>query len=130
MNEANSTWKPLRTALVAVRWHFQRLEDAITRGIPDVNIHLPGGPDWWLELKCTVSGPVTLRPEQYVWLLKASAAGRKVGVLVRYGPRWYLFTSPARWKALRAGEHVDKTKARPWVGNGPSSVLEYLRSLG
>lgn len=78
--------------------HWQRLEDAFAVGLPDVNVHLPGVGDLWIEVKNVppermpkrTTTPVKpgLRPEQVIWLYKAKAAGRKVCVLIRLPSLW------------------------------------------
>lgn len=63
--------------------HVERVENALTRGTPDVNMcHV--GIEVWLELKVLDNkGVCELRPEQYLWHRKRQEAGGKVFVLAR-----------------------------------------------
>lgn len=63
--------------------HAERVENALTRGTPDVNLCHEGA-DLWLELKVLdAKGKCTLRPEQYLWHRKRQEAGGRVFVLAR-----------------------------------------------
>mgnify|MGYP006280337633 CR=1 FL=1 len=58
--------------------HIVRIENASSRGTPDVNICLCGQ-DIWLELKIAKdNGDVLIRKEQRIFGLKRSMAGGKV----------------------------------------------------
>jgi hypothetical protein len=63
--------------------HVERVENALTRGTPDVNMcHM--GIEVWLELKVLdTKGSCELRPEQYLWHRKRQEVGGKVFVLAR-----------------------------------------------
>jgi hypothetical protein len=89
------------------RGHWQRLEDAFAVGLPDVNVHVPGYGDLWIEVKNVTedrlpkrrSTPVRpgLRPEQVIWLHKAQDAGRIVCVLIRVPGLWLWFVKDFRF---------------------------------
>lgn len=105
MAEATAVWEPFRRALVkAGIIHFQRLEDSVTPGIPDVNVHIPGCGDWWIEMKdAGESGRrapkvnVGLSFEQRNWLRTANKGGRDVALLARIGGTWLLLLTSAKW---------------------------------
>lgn len=63
--------------------HVERVENALTRGTPDVNMCYQGI-EVWLELKVLDNkGNCELRPEQYLWHRKRQEMGGKVFVLAR-----------------------------------------------
>lgn len=63
--------------------HAERVENALTRGTPDVNL-CHEGYELWLELKVLdAKGVCTLRPEQYLWHRKRQESGGHVFVLAR-----------------------------------------------
>lgn len=63
--------------------HVERVENALTRGTPDVNM-CANGIEVWLELKVLdTKGHCELRPEQLLWHRKRQEAGGKVFVLAR-----------------------------------------------
>jgi hypothetical protein len=80
--------------------HNQRFEDRFHAGIPDSNVCLPGGVEWWVEAKYIKALPkwertpvrVEIRREQVLWLNNRKKAGGKVLVLVRIGlTGWAVF---------------------------------------
>ncbi len=109
--ESRLAWGPLKVELDKLGWHYQRLEDKLTPGIPDLNIHIPKRGDVWVELKC-ISLPlypiiintkicIGLRPEQYIWLRDAAKAGRKCCLVARIGPVWYIWNDAASWEMAK-----------------------------
>lgn len=63
--------------------HVERVENALTRGTPDVNMCVEGT-ELWLELKVLDDkGHCDLRPEQYLWHRKRQEHGGRVFVLAR-----------------------------------------------
>lgn len=107
--EASLTWAPLQKELIKLNWHYQRLEDKLALGVPDLNIHIPNGPDVWLELKyanCPKdptlgSIEIGLRREQYIWLRNARRAGRICYLLARAGSSWHLWGQQEDWEAAK-----------------------------
>lgn len=82
------------------RGHWQRIEDAFSVGVPDINVCVPGIGDVWIEAKNVVDIPKRpttpvrpgLRPEQVVWLLTGKRAGRFVCVCIRFPHCWGWYT--------------------------------------
>lgn len=63
--------------------HVERVENALTRGTPDVNMCHEGS-ELWLELKVLdAKGHCELRPEQILWHRKRQESGGRVFVLAR-----------------------------------------------
>lgn len=61
----------------------ERIENALTRGTPDVNGCFEGH-EYWLELKVLDNKErCNLRPEQYLWHRKRQENGGRVFVLAR-----------------------------------------------
>lgn len=61
-----------------------RLENACSRGTPDVNICLPGGTEIWIELKVAQSNyNVLIRKEQRIFGIRRSKAGGRVFVIAQ-----------------------------------------------
>jgi hypothetical protein len=61
--------------------HVERVENALTRGTPDVNMCFEGS-EFWLELKVLdAKGHCELRPEQVLWHRKRQESGGRVFVL-------------------------------------------------
>jgi hypothetical protein len=113
--ESRKVWAPLKRVLDAHRWHYQRFEDKITPGIPDVNVYVPGVGELWVEMKYVKAYPkqmtsrvhVGLRAEQLIWLEAAARAGRRACVLARVDSRWVLWENPKSWAALHS--------SHPWL---------------
>lgn len=66
---------------------WQRIEDKMSVGIPDVNA-IANGREWWLELKYIRNAPVRkvdlgIRPEQALWLRKRWRCKQNVCVLYK-----------------------------------------------
>lgn len=63
--------------------HAERVENALTRGTPDVNMCYDST-ELWLELKILdAKGSCQLRPEQFLWHRKRQEQGGRVFVLAR-----------------------------------------------
>lgn len=63
--------------------HVERVENALTRGTPDVNM-CHEGCESWLELKVLdAKHHCELRPEQYLWHRRRQEVGGRVFVLAR-----------------------------------------------
>ena len=63
--------------------HVERVENALTRGTPDVNM-VYDSTELWLELKILdAKGSCQLRPEQALWHRKRQEHGGRVFVLAR-----------------------------------------------
>lgn len=85
-------------ALYGAKGDWQRFEDKLSVGIPDVNA-IANGVEWWLELKQMDAMPprridIGLRPEQKVWLQRSARVGRRVAVLVAIKGHGYYFLPP------------------------------------
>lgn len=82
-----------------MRTHWQRLEDSISLGLPDVSAFAARRGDCWIEGKeldklpkrNTTPVKVGLRLEQQLWLTEAQEAGRRVIVAVRTPELWLFF---------------------------------------
>jgi hypothetical protein len=105
--ESTRVWAPLKRALDALRWDYQRIEDKLTPGIPDVNILVPRQGEVWVELKhCAAPGPkgtvaIGLRKEQFIWMRDGKKAGRKVYLFARVGQPFYCWQDEASWEAAK-----------------------------
>lgn len=92
-----------------LRWHYQRIEDKFTPGIPDLNVHIPVMGDFWIELKYVDIRRVDagrqvnvgLRREQFIWLRDAKLAGRNVYLVARAGMAWYVWDTIEAWKLAK-----------------------------
>lgn len=86
--------------------HWQRLEDSISLGVPDINVAVVLDTSWrknrgdlWIEAKeldvlpkrNTTPVRVGLRLEQKLWLEEGKKAGRRVVVAVRTPELWLFF---------------------------------------
>lgn len=130
MSEKLKTWIPLRRALVDRGWHYQRLEDKNTPGIPDLNIHVPQCGDWWLEMKhipkFTINIKVGLRKEQYIWMYRASKAGRNIGLVVRIADMWLLITDPEMLKFCTEMTTKQILMTNSYQFHKPEHLLDFL----
>lgn len=114
--ETRLVWQPIKRKLDLLKWHYVRLENrACGPGTPDLNVHYPrtlegkwiSGGDVWVELKYSAGEnakgmiDLGLRPEQYVWMLNASKAGRNVQLVARVGDNWYLWRDPKAWEMAK-----------------------------
>lgn len=120
--ESSIVWAGLKKELDQRRWAYQRIESKVCLGIPDVNIHVPGRGDVWVELKYVARAgrspsslvDVGLRIEQYNWMKENQLAGRKVYLVAKVGDLWYLWCNanswemakrPSPWKLLESPAH-------------------------
>ena len=129
--ETALVWDPIKKELDRLGWHYQRFEDKLSPGIPDLNICIPamcricGSQEWWLELKWLASLPeklgstpvvVGLRKEQRLWLRAAARAGRNCAVVCRVAGMWWVWPVKSeadadtlyegkRWSVLRSIGH-------------------------
>lgn len=79
--------------------HWQRLEDKLSVGIPDVSAVIPGLGEWWVEGKHVRDWPVLpgtpvrlgLSTEQRLWLLRRQALGSRVIVFAKVHKMWLAF---------------------------------------
>lgn len=65
---------------------WQRLEDKLSVGIPDINA-VANGQEWWLEAKYMDAMPprrmnAGLKPAQKIWLQRSAKVGRRTGMLL------------------------------------------------
>jgi hypothetical protein len=108
-SERRNSWPPIKIELDRRRWHYQRIEDKLTPGIPDLNIHVPGVGDVWMELKHVDALPryengnidIGLRPEQFIWLRDAKKSGRNVLLTARVGRDWYCWRDVGAWELAK-----------------------------
>jgi hypothetical protein len=109
-SERRNSWSPIKAELDKLRWHYQRIEDKLSPGIPDLNIHIPRGTgDVWIELKHVDEVPryengnidIGLRPEQFIWLRDAKKAGRNVVLIARVGKDWYSWRDVGAWELAK-----------------------------
>lgn len=109
MSESSQAWAPLKKEFDERALCYTRIENRADPGTPDVNVHIPNKGDVWIELKYVPEIPaelsstisVGLRREQYVWLWKASRAGRRCYVIARIGPHYSLWDSLEVWEQLK-----------------------------
>lgn len=111
-SESKLTWHPLRKVLTVKGWVYQRIEDRSTVGVPDLNVHVPGVGDVWIELKHHARIPVRsinlgLSQQQYLWLRSNQLAGRLCCLLCRVGSLWCLWTDIESYKLA--------TQSTPWT---------------
>lgn len=101
----------------------QRIEDKFSAGIPDINTHVPGYGDWWIEAKALKEYPkrlvsfvqIGLRREQVIWLERRKRAGGQVLVLVRVGRIWAVFDN--FFKTLEEGcTQIEFEDMAKWLG--------------
>lgn len=139
-SESTSVWSKFKIELDKRHWDYQRIEDKHHPGIPDVNIHIPGTGDVWIEMKyvevlttlsINPSINLTLRPEQYIWLLQGARAGRKVCLLARIAtiaevPEWWVWFDAGAWALARRSTKWLDLQATGVNLNSPAEVLDRL----
>ncbi len=128
-DESRLVWTPLKEQLVKRRWPHQRLEDKLTPGIPDVNLHVPDGPDVWVELKYVVDAPVIevgLRPEQFIWLRDGARAGRVCYLLARVEATWCLWADERSWELAKHPCQREAMMHRANRFHHPDEILSFL----
>lgn len=112
--------------------HAQRIEDAFSLGIPDLNL-CHNGAECWIEFKrrleyperasTRVLGNEGLRPEQLVWLLSRQAAGGKVLVIVRVAKDYYMFDDHFRVLNSMTQEQMKMYAVAWWSGAFDASKI-------
>lgn len=135
-SEASSTWSGLKKGLDELKWDYQRFEDKLTKGIPDVNFHTPQQGDVWVEMKFMDKVPanpkaitqIGLRREQYIWLYNGHRAGRRCHVLAKVGRSWFLWSEPGSWLLCRDGAPWHTLIAKALVFSDAHAVLCHLAS--
>jgi len=92
------TWQNLKWAIDKVKGiHYQRIEDALTAGIPDLMLCYQGKVIF-VELKQRDAFPkrpatpvrIGFKPAQYLWITKHQKAGGKAVMLSQVGRDYYL----------------------------------------
>ena len=68
--------------------HCCRVESHSTCvGIPDVNLHLTQGPEWWIEIKTAIGADkVEVRPAQWGWHKRRRQIGGRCMFLTKWTP--------------------------------------------
>lgn len=87
-------WLKLRVSLGQVA-HMTRIENAVSFGVPDINIAY-NGVEFWIETKVAVSGKVKLRPSQIAWILHRLKVCHNVFLLVYEKDVFYLYRLTTR----------------------------------
>ena len=91
---------------------FQRVENMVGSGIPDVNYCLPPGVEGWVELKQTQGWPRDpmrplaldhYTPQQRLWHKRRRSAGGRVFVLLQIVKPCEYILLDARWAAIHLG---------------------------
>lgn len=116
MGSENNTWINIRKGLITIkpRPHFQRFEDKLTGGIPDV-MYCYLGLNGWIELKQAdefpkrANTPVRLkfRNDQYNWIHLHQKAGGRACLLAQIGREYFMF---CRLEFLRRVCHEEFTQ--------------------
>lgn len=126
-DERSLVWTPLRREIAKRGLDVQRFEDKFTPGIPDLNVHIPGRGDVWIELKyANHSNPIAigLRREQYIWLRSAALAGRLCYLIARAG-EWYAWDDIKSWEMAKHPCSGILQRACCCV-HSPAEMIEYL----
>lgn len=87
--------------------HWQRIEDGLQAGIPDINFIVPGAcREVWVEAKQldenkipkrdTTTIKLGLKVEQRLWLEQRQRAGGRVLVVAKIGREWFVFNDSFR----------------------------------
>jgi hypothetical protein len=99
-------WVKLRAELMDSGNVFQRHEDKLSKGIPDLSIEWQGIGTVWVELKVVTNGKVIIRPEQINWLSER----RNALFLIKDGDAWHgvkcLKTMRWHWHTVTTIEDV------------------------
>ncbi len=132
MGSEKQTWRNVKRFLDETprTLHYQRIEDKLQTGIPDLNLAYHGH-ECWIEFKhldafpkrISTSVHIGLTKEQVVWLKLRVLAGGLVYVLVQVGRKYYLFHIKGIQlaDALQQGIVQDEFKRIAYTG-----ALEYL----
>ncbi len=113
--------------------HWQRVENIIGRGTPDMNGCLKGK-EFWIEFKKTDGWRIDIKPEQVAWHLHRSRVGGKTFFAVRRDPKcldelWIISGRQAALlkrsgiKALKTGYIVTSGGPRRWDWGSIQSLL-------
>ncbi len=133
-SEKRNVWPKVKTELDKLRWHYQRIEDKFTPGIPDVNIHVPRFGDVWVELKYVEKLPrderhnieIGLRPEQYIWLRDAKKAGRHVHLLAKVGMGWYVWSDAGAWELAKRPSPWNELRSKAMQFDNVESAVSFV----
>lgn len=137
-NENTLVWAPLRNELIKLgsAVHYQRFEDKLTPGIPDLNIKFRNGLEAWVELKYVVAPApsnivnIGLRREQYIWMREGKLAGRLCYLLARIGSIWYLWSDEFSWNLAKHPCLYREVAQRGVSYPHPSECLQYISQGG
>jgi len=112
MGSEKQTWRNLKAALDSIQEpiHYQRIEDAVTAGVPDLYLCL-NGVSYWFELKqldafpARASTPVQLhyRWNQVLWGRHELRAGGRYGLITQIGREYFLHTGPNTIQLIATG---------------------------
>lgn len=101
--------------------HWQRFEDTLSSGIPDLN-GCYQGVEVWIEAKVAKpSGKVAMRPAQVAWLTQRWASGGRAWILVERGDRlrawqggYALSLSTYGWDGVEPQAEWPARRTTPW----------------
>lgn len=127
MSEQN-LWNRLRTG-VSKHGHWNRVENMVGVGIPDVNYCLPAGIEGWLELKFRKEPPARpttaaftnggLRDDQIIWINRRAQLGGRVHIFAQVGD--VLLLVPGRYATEFNSMTLDYMRmCSVWVWTGRS----------
>ncbi len=129
-SETSSVWIALKKEFKKNRWDHIRLENKVSLGLPDVNVHVPGVGDVWMELKFVreVDDQVNLglRKEQYNWMVSAHKAGRRVLLIAKAGGIWYCWSTPLAWLMAKSLSDWQELAQLGEAASGPKDLLTRL----
>lgn len=130
-SEKASVWRALKLELDRRGWAYDRIENKVNLGMPDVNVHVPEVGDFWIELKfCrTPDNQISLglRKEQRNWLIEAHQAGRRVVLLARVGKEWWAWSNEVAWrKAALSSQDWSELKQLGRRLNGAVEVCNWM----
>jgi penicillin-binding protein-related factor A (putative recombinase) len=127
MGSEKQTWRNVKRFLDETprTLHYQRIEDKLQTGIPDLNLAYHGH-ECWIEMKYLESFPkrrstpirIGLTKEQALWLKRRAAVGGSVFVLVQIAREYYMFwiRDALLVDQLQAGIDIDLFKQKGFTG--------------
>ena len=121
MNEASFS-KYLAGHLKKLDGFIQRLEVTTGAGVPDM-VLLHSNQTHWIELKWKTKH---IRPEQYVWGIKAKASGVTVNYLVGYENSIELYNVSEAIPMARSWKLTELTTTTDRTKNGITELLNHL----
>jgi len=136
INSEKTFWKSIKISLKRENIIFQRFEDMLSEGIPDLCVFV-NGETVWIELKYkklpvrkSTKIKVGLRPAQRVWLHKANNSNIKSYIMTMLDNGVVMLHSSCYASILYDGLDMEKLNEVACVASSINDCIKYIKGKG